>query len=150
MLRAIASHLTADAAGIGLCVLKGGAQVMLLRNEKPGGFVGMDATLAQKAAGPPRRRLVQVLLSDPEPLMYHGEVVYRDGEVVGDVRAASYGHTIGGAVGLAMVEVPGQQAPVVPRWVSSGAWEVDVAGVRYPARASLRPLYDPKNERIKM
>ena len=44
------------------------------------------------------------MLDDPEPLMYHGEIVYRDGEIVGDVRAASYGHTLGGAVGLSMVE----------------------------------------------
>lgn len=36
-------------------------------------------------------------------MLYHGEVVYRNGEVVGDVRAGSYGHTLGGAVGLAMV-----------------------------------------------
>ena len=117
--------------------------------DKPSGFVGMEPTLAQKADGPPRRRLVQVLLGDPEPLMYHGEVVYRDGEIVGDVRAASYGHTLGGAVGLAMVEGAARQ-PLTAEWVRTGAWEVDVAGVRYPARASLRPLYDPRNEKIRL
>jgi glycine cleavage system aminomethyltransferase T len=41
--------------------------------------------------------------SEETAFMFHGEVVLRDGEVVGDVRAASYGHTLGGAVGLAMV-----------------------------------------------
>ena len=46
----------------------------------------------------------QVQLVNPEPLLYHGEVVYLDGEAVGDIRAASYGHSLGGAVGLAMVE----------------------------------------------
>ena len=106
----------------------------------------MEPTLAQKEAGGLRRRLLQVALSDPAPLMYHGEVVYRDGEIVGDVRAASYGHTLGGAVGLTMVEA---EAPVTPKWIAAGTWEVDVAGRRYPARASLRPLYDPKNEKIK-
>lgn len=35
------------------------------------------------------------------------------------------------------------------KWIEAGEWEVDIAGVRYPARASAAPLYDPKNERIK-
>ena len=47
---------------------------------------------------------MQVLLNDPEPLLFHAELVLRDGKPVGYVRAASYGHTLGGAVGLAMVE----------------------------------------------
>ena len=117
--------------------------------EKPGGFVGIEPTRAQKARGMAAlpRRLVQVVLDDPAPLMYHGEVVYRDGAIVGDVRAASYGHTLGGAVGLSMIE--GVDEPITPAWLREGTWEVDVAGVRYPARASLRPLYDPKNEKIK-
>lgn len=117
---------------------------------KPGGFVGREAALAQKGARL-RRRLVQVLLSDGNPLMFHGEIVYRNGQVVGDVRAASYGHTLGGAVGLSMVEIgEGDETDGIDaKWINSGTWEVDVAGKRYQARASLRPLYDPKNERIK-
>jgi glycine cleavage system aminomethyltransferase T/glycine/D-amino acid oxidase-like deaminating enzyme len=109
-------------------------------------FIGRDAVLRQKESGPLMRRLAQVRLLDPEPLMFHGEVVYRDGVPVGYVRAASYGHTLGGAVGLAMIE-PGE--PVTADLISSGPWEVDVAGVRYPAVASLRPMYDPDNARIR-
>ena len=54
-----------------------------------------------------RRRLVQVRLVDPEPLLFHAEPVLRDGVVVGYVRAASYGWTLGAAVGLAYVESDG-------------------------------------------
>ena len=61
--------------------------------DKPGGFIGKDAVLAQKASGPLDRRLIQVLLSDPEPLMFHAEIVHRDGVEVGYIRAASYGWT---------------------------------------------------------
>jgi 4-methylaminobutanoate oxidase (formaldehyde-forming) len=114
--------------------------------DKPGGFVGRDAVAAAKAAGPPTRRLVQVLVKDPEPLMYHAEVVHRDGEAVGYVRAASYGFTLGGAVGLAMVEA---DEPVNQAYLDSGTWEVDIAGDRYPALPSIRPLYDPGMERIR-
>jgi 4-methylaminobutanoate oxidase (formaldehyde-forming) len=117
--------------------------------DKPGGFVGMEACLAQRRAGGPVQRLVQVGLAEPEPLLYHGEVVYRNSQVVGDVRAASYGHTLGGAVGLSMVRAADGER-VSPAWISDGDWEVDVAGVRVPARASLRPMYDPKNERVRL
>src|SRR5947208_7095357 len=75
--------------------------------DKPGGFIGRDAVAAKKSAGPLTRRLVQVRLTDPGPLMFHAEVVRRDGLPVGYVRAASYGFTLGGAVGLAMVDAGG-------------------------------------------
>ena len=109
-------------------------------------FVGRQAVTAVKESGPLMRRLAQVRILDPEPLMFHGEVVYRDDVPVGYVRAASYGHTLGGAVGLAMIETG---EPVTADVINSGTWEIDVAGVRYPAVASLRPMYDPDNSRIK-
>jgi len=115
--------------------------------DKPGGFVGRDAVAARKAAGPLTRRLLQVQLLDPEPLLFHAEVVHRDDRAVGYVRAASYGFTLGGAVGLAMVDTGGEALD--QQWVDSGTWEVDVAGTRYAATASIRPLYDPKNERVR-
>ncbi len=109
-------------------------------------FIGKQAAQARKARGPLTRRLVQVLVRDPAPLMFHAEVVLRDGVAVGYVRAASYGHTLGGAVGLAMIE-PNQI--VDEAYLSSGRWEVEIAGERYPATPSLRPLYDPQMSRIK-
>ena len=109
-------------------------------------FLGRDAVVARRDAGPPTRRLVQVLLTDPEPLMWHAEPVLRDGKPVGYVRAASYGHTLGGAVGLAMVD---GGEPVDTGWLEGAEWEVDVAGRLCPARASLRPLYDPTMARVR-
>ncbi|MFC6288234.1 FAD-dependent oxidoreductase [Nocardioides sp. GCM10027113] len=120
--------------------------------DKPGGFVGRDAVLARKeanqAAGGMAQRLVQLRVLDAEPLLYHAEIVYRDGVDVGYVRAASYGWTLGGAVGLAFVSGGGE--PVTPDWLRSGTWEVDVAGTRHPVEVSLRPMYDPASERIKV
>ncbi len=115
--------------------------------DKPGGFVGRDAVAAKKAAGPLTRRLVQVLLSDPAPMLHHAEVVHRNGRPVGYIRAASYGHTLGGAVGLAMVD--GGDQPVTPAWLADAEWTVDVAGRMVPAVCSLRPLYDPDMARIR-
>jgi glycine cleavage system aminomethyltransferase T/glycine/D-amino acid oxidase-like deaminating enzyme len=116
--------------------------------DKPGGFIGRDAVAALKAQGPLRRRLLQVLLLDPEPMLYHAEIVHRDGKPVGYVRAASYGHTLGGAVGLAMIEAEPGQA-IDKAWLEAGRWTVDVAGRVVPAKVSLQPLYDPTMARIK-
>jgi glycine cleavage system aminomethyltransferase T len=115
--------------------------------DKPGGFIGRDAVAARKADGPLSRRLLQVLVQDPEPLMFHAEPVFRSGKPVGYVRAASYGFTLGGAVGLAMVEAG---EPITPAYVENASWEVEIAGRCYPATASIRPLYDPRMERIKI
>jgi len=113
--------------------------------DKPGGFRGREATRAAKERGTPHHRLVQVLLEDPEPLLFHAEPVLRDGVVVGYLRSASYGWSLGGAVGLAFV---GGDEPVTAQWLADGAWEVDVAGTRHDARVSLRPLYDPTSSRV--
>lgn len=114
--------------------------------DKPGGFIGQAEAVKQKAS-PLTRRLVQVLVKDPSALMFHAEVVRRNGKAVGYVRAASYGHTLGGAVGLAMVE--GGNEPVNPAWLNAGAWEVEISGKCYPCTISLKPLYDPENKKIK-
>jgi 4-methylaminobutanoate oxidase (formaldehyde-forming) len=114
--------------------------------DKPGGFIGRDALAVQKKAGAPRRRLVQFLLSDSEPLMYHGEVIWRNAAAVGTIRAGAFGHTLGASVGLGYVESDG---PVTRDFISSANWEIEIAGQRYATRASLLPLYDPKGERIR-
>ncbi len=113
--------------------------------DKPAGFVGREALLAARSTTPPVRRLVQVLLEDPDPRLFGGEPVRRDGRWLGYVRAAGYGHTLGAAVGLAMLE----DAAGLPRDAVEGArFEIEVAGSIVPARVSLRPMYDPDRIRI--
>ena len=115
--------------------------------DKPGGFIGRDAVLARKARGPLTRRLVQVLVTDPEPLMFHAEVVCRNGRPAGYIRSASYGFTLGGAVGLAMIDA---DEPINQAYLDSGEWTVQIGTAVYPAVTSLRPMYDPQNKRIRM
>ena len=50
-------------------------------------------------------------------MLFHAEVVRRNGKPVGYVRAGSYGHTLGGAVGLAMIEAG---EPVEPAYLKGG------------------------------
>ncbi len=114
--------------------------------DKPGGFVGREALLRQRESGALKHRLVQFLLKDPEPLLYGSEPIYRNGELVGYLNSGGYGHTLGGAVGLGNVE---NARGVTADFVKSGSYEIEVAGVCYPAKASLRPMYDPTGERIR-
>lgn len=112
---------------------------------KPGGFIGREALLRHAQAGY-AKRLVQFQLKSPEPLLYHNEPVWRGNAIVGFIRSGMYAHTLGAAVGLGYVT-----APPGGRLDAIGAddYEIEVAGVRHGAIASLRPLYDPRNERIK-
>jgi 4-methylaminobutanoate oxidase (formaldehyde-forming) len=116
--------------------------------KKPDGFIGKQAVLEKKAEGPLKRRIVQLKVNDPEPLMFHAEVIRRDGKPKGYIRAASYGFTVGGAVGLAMIE--GGDEVVDQAYLDKGTWEVEIAGKLYPASLSIRPLYDPTSQRTKM
>jgi 4-methylaminobutanoate oxidase (formaldehyde-forming) len=113
--------------------------------DKPGGFIGRDVLVAQRDSGVRTARMVQVLIEDPEPLLYGNEQLFRDGERVGEVRNGAYGHTLGGAVGLAIVE---REDGVTEDLLASGTWEVGIVDRRYPARISLTPMYDPSRSRI--
>ena len=113
---------------------------------KPGGFIGREALLAQKAQGV-QRRLVQFALHDPLPLLYHNEPVWRDGVIAGRITSGMFGHTLGRSLGMGYVarEDGVADAP----WVAAGSYEIEVAGERYAADASLAPWYDPSSARIK-
>jgi len=114
--------------------------------DKPGGFIGREALLRQRASGV-RRRLVAVALTSPEPLLYHNEPLWRDGELVGRICSAMFGHTLGVSLGLAYVS--GACAPLTREWLEAGQYEVEVATERVPARISLAPLYDPAGARVR-
>jgi 4-methylaminobutanoate oxidase (formaldehyde-forming) len=114
------------------------------------GFRGREALLSIKDAIP-RRRLVQVALDDPTPLLRGNEPLLRDDAAVGYVRAGAYGHTLGRAVGLAMIEA---DEPVTKAWIDAGRWEtlafIDRAATPVPTTVSLRPFYDPSGERARV
>jgi 4-methylaminobutanoate oxidase (formaldehyde-forming) len=117
--------------------------------DKPGGFVGREALLKQRAAGVLPKRLVQVMLADDSataPLLYHEEPIVRDGAIVGSVKSGAWGFRLGKSIGMGYVEAP---AGVSREWLESGRWEVEVACERHAARVQLQPWYDPKSERIK-
>lgn len=107
-------------------------------------FIGRDAVLRKKEAGL-AKRLLQFRLTDPDPLLYHNEPILRDGQIVGYLSSGTYGHFLKGAIGMGYVPCPGESAEAL----LGSTWEIDVAGRRVKAEAALRPMYDPKGERVK-
>ena len=132
----IGPHDTPLEAGLGFTV----------KWDKASGFIGREALEKQKARGV-SRRLVQFQVEDPSKHLFHDELIWRDGVHVGRVVSAQYGHALGGAVALGWVDSADDQTP--RSWFGEGHYEIEIALERFPARASLRPLYDPTSTRTK-
>ncbi|MBT7907468.1 MAG: FAD-dependent oxidoreductase [Marinovum sp.] len=107
-------------------------------------FIGRDEVLRKKEAGLDKR-LMQFKLTDPEPLLYHNEPILRDGEIIGYVSSGAYGHHLGGAMGMGYVPCTSETA----EQLLASSYEIDVAGTRFKAEASLKPMYDPASSRVK-
>lgn len=122
-------------AGLGFAVKTG----------KPDNFLGRDAVLRKKEEGL-EARMVQFKLTESEPLLYHNEALIRDGEVVSYLTSGNYGHTLGAAIGMGYVPCKGETA----QQVLDSSYEIEIAGTRVKAEASLKPMYDPKSERVKV
>jgi len=120
-------------AGLGFAVRSG-----------KGPFVGREAVERCRTEGL-RRRLLQFRLREPAPLLFHNEPILRDGAIVGMITSGAYGHFLGAAVGLGWVPCTGEDEA----GLLASAWEIEVAGERFAAEASLRPLYDPDGLRMR-
>jgi glycine cleavage system aminomethyltransferase T/glycine/D-amino acid oxidase-like deaminating enzyme len=111
------------------------------------GFLGREAVEKAKADGP-RRRLVSVVLADPGPMLWGGELLLRDGVAAGQLTSGAFGATVGGAVGLAYLRDPAG-GRVSADFARAGSYEVNIGGQLVGATVQLRPPYDPAGSRIR-
>ncbi len=109
-------------------------------------FIGRTALESAIAEGP-RRRLVSLRVTDPELMLWGGELVLHDGVPAGQVTSAAWSSTCGTAVGLAYVW-RGDRGPVGAADLASGTWEV-VAGDAAKIDVQLGALYDPTSARVR-
>ncbi|MGV8938170.1 MAG: GcvT family protein [Allorhizobium sp.] len=116
-----------------------------VKTRKDVAFKGRAAIEAQLAGGV-KKMLACFSVDDPQVVLLGRETIYRNGERVGWLSGGGFGHTIGKPIGIGYVRNP---QGVSEDFVLSGAYELDVAGIRVPCAVSLAPLYDPKMTRIK-
>jgi 4-methylaminobutanoate oxidase (formaldehyde-forming) len=119
--------------------------------DKPGGFIGRDALGRQRDTGV-RARLVQFALEESDALLYHNEPIWRDGVIVGETTSGMFGHTLGRSLGMGYVTNPHgnpDAGHVDAAYIAAGTYEIEVAGQRISATASLQPFYDPKSLRVR-
>ncbi|MBV9523382.1 MAG: aminomethyltransferase family protein, partial [Alphaproteobacteria bacterium] len=114
-----------------------------LRSQTP--FQGREALLRQ-AALPLPRLLAGFTVDDPAVILLGRETIYRDGERVGWLTSGGFGHTIGRPIGYGYVR---RMAGVDRDFILAGAYELEVAMERIPARVYLAPFYDPSGERVR-
>ena len=114
--------------------------------DKPGGFIGREALARQREAGL-QSRLVQFALDDGDAFVYHNEPIMRDGTIVGETTSGMFGHTLDRSLGMGYVTNTNGVADAA--YINAGTYEIEVAGRRIPATASLSPFYDPKSSRVR-
>jgi glycine cleavage system aminomethyltransferase T/glycine/D-amino acid oxidase-like deaminating enzyme len=126
----------AEAGLLFACKLSGGV-----------GFLGREAVEKARADGP-RRRLVGLVLDDPEAMLWGGELILRDGVPAGQLTSGAFGATLGAAVGLGYVRHPAGGVASA-EFARSGSYQVNIGGQLVGASVHLRPPYDPAGRQVR-
>jgi len=108
--------------------------------EKEPAFVGRDALVAAKAAGP-RKRLRCLVLDDPRAVCLGNEPVRVGGDIVGRITSGGYGFAVERSIAYAYL--PPERAAIGSRG------EVEVFGAWCGFEVMREPLWDPAGERIR-
>jgi 4-methylaminobutanoate oxidase (formaldehyde-forming) len=115
-----------------------------VRKPGKGDFLGRAAL--EERAGKPLPRLLATFSASPDVVLLGRETIFRDGQQVGYLTSGGFGYTVGRSIGLGYA---GRPEGVDEAFVLGGTYELEVACERVPAEVSLRPLYDPANERVR-
>jgi len=108
-------------------------------------FKGRAAIEAQVAGGV-KKMLACFTVDDPAVILLGRETIYRDGQRVGWLTSAGYGHTVGKPIGYGYVRNP---AGVDEAFLASGRYELEVASERVSCSLHIQALYDPEMARVK-
>lgn len=109
------------------------------------GFLGRDVLERQVAEGL-KKRLIHVTLDSTEAFPLGDEPILQNGEPVGQLTSAAFGHTLGRSVAMGYIRLDGREASQA---VGDGGFEIDIACERFACSASLRPPFDAAGERIR-
>jgi dimethylglycine dehydrogenase len=103
-------------------------------------FIGRDAALKEKEAGP-KRRLATFVVKDAGADCIGDEPVWHAGKVVGWITSGGYAHHVRKSVALGYVPAELAAAP--------DGFEIEILGNRRPASIAPVPLFDPEGSRMR-
>lgn len=108
-------------------------------------FLGRDALLRQRDAGPTKRLFV-FTVEDPDVFLIGNEPVLLNGEILGQLTSVAYGHTLGRSVALGYMRLHGNTAAAI---AAETGYTLDFAGETVPVAVSLQAAYDPAGNRMR-
>lgn len=108
-------------------------------------FMGRAALEAAQAK-PLTKRFAGFTLDDPDAVLLGRETILRDGAPVGYLTSGGYGYTVGKSIGYGYLR---NAQGITDDWLTSGRYDLVVAGDTIPARLTLTPLVDPTGQRVK-
>jgi len=103
-------------------------------------FIGRDAAMAERDE-PPQRILCTFVVEADDADVWADEPIWKDDEVVGFVTSGGYAHFVEKSVALGLI----------PRAMASqgAAFEIEILGIRRPARLITEALLDPAGARMR-
>src|SRR5262249_18791601 len=108
-------------------------------------FIGKEALTAEVHSAP-TKRLVQFTVETKDAWLFGDEPIYWNNSFVGLVTSAAFGHTVGSMLAFGYFNCERAADAICQGW---GTLEVEVLGIRHPAKPIMRPLYDPTGERLR-
>jgi 4-methylaminobutanoate oxidase (formaldehyde-forming) len=115
-----------------------------VKPDKGTDFIGRDAALKARDTGF-NKRLINFIFEDCEAYPHGREPIYRSGRLAGSLTSASYGHSLDRPIGMGWVT----QGSFAEQDLRNDLFEIEIAGRRYAAQPSVKPLYDPSGSRMR-
>lgn len=78
--------------------------------------------------------------------MWGLEAIWRNDKVVGFLRRADYGFTVGSSIGYGYIH--SENEAITNKYLLEGEYAIESMDVKYEAKIHLKPIFDPENKRV--
>ncbi|XP_046441775.1 sarcosine dehydrogenase, mitochondrial-like isoform X2 [Daphnia pulex] len=109
-------------------------------------FLGRKALEEKRQKGLSKR--IAVFAIEEKLPLWGMEAIWRNDQVVGYLRRADYGFSVGCSIGYGYVHSQNEQEPITTKYLMEGDYFIEAMGDKYKARIQLKPLFDPENKRV--
>ena len=113
--------------------------------DKENDFIGKSSLISIKSKIKKQFAMFALKNSEPgNPLLLHDEPIYYNGNIVGETTSGNFSFCYNQNMAFGYID-----AQIDKKTADKGIFEIEVAKVKYEAKLLLKPLHDPRNEKIK-